>query len=199
MWLPWLEVYSLKLRSHQSLTVNNRLKLFNNRWRQFRWMAWHRPEFKCRLCCHCRQCNHQLFRSQRRSWCHRRQVERLRRLINRTTTVKVYATNNFPFRSNLKFKLSFFALFLGGECLHADCRSSSSSSSNARPPSSDYPNLMPSALESIYQRITDLRRIADALEKAVQDASAAVRPPTFNPVNNIGFPISIPYNPPIYN
>lgn len=57
------------------------------------------------------------------------------------------------------------------------------------------PNLMPTSLDAIYERMAALRNCVADLERAVSDASAAVPPPTFGPTNNIAFPVTMPYNP----
>lgn len=57
---------------------------------------------------------------------------------------------------------------------------------------------MPNSLETVYQKLTELRRTVDQLEKAVQDGSAGVRPPSYNPASNLGFPVPVPFSPNVY-
>lgn len=56
---------------------------------------------------------------------------------------------------------------------------------------------MPTSLDTIYEKILQMRTCMTDLEKAVQDASAAVPPPSYGPTNNVAFPVQMPYNPSI--
>lgn len=57
---------------------------------------------------------------------------------------------------------------------------------------------MPTSLEAIYLMITEMRKLLSSMEKAVKDGSAGVRPPSYNPASNDGFPVPIPFNPNVY-
>lgn len=87
------------------------------------------------------------------------------------------------------------------DCVYPACDPSAVNAGSAGAQSSvrsDYPNLMPTSLEAIYQMITEMRKVLNAMEKAVKDGSAGVRPPSYNPESNDGFPVPIPFNPNVY-